>query len=81
MPDPDAQTQTQIRNIEASTGRSMDDWIALVGVSGKAKHGEIAVTHPHPEIGGAFEIREQDREGSLHRFSLRHCPTSLNRSR
>ena len=32
------------------------------------------VTHPHPEIGGAFEIREQDREGSLHRFSLRHSP-------
>ena len=32
------------------------------------------VTHPHPKIGGAFEIREQDREGSLHRFSLRHSP-------
>ena len=41
MPDPDAQTQNQIRNIEASTGRSMDEWVALVGASGKTKHGEI----------------------------------------
>ena len=41
MPDPDAQTQNQIRNIEASTGRSMDDWVALVRASGITKHGEI----------------------------------------
>lgn len=41
MPDPEAQTQNQIRNIESSTGRSMDAWVALVNASGKAKHGEI----------------------------------------
>ena len=33
--------RTQIRNIEQSTGRSMDDWAALVKASGQAKHGEI----------------------------------------
>jgi len=33
--------QTQIRNIEQSTGRSMADWTALVKSSGKAKHGEV----------------------------------------
>ena len=27
---PDAQLQTQIRNIESSTGRSLDEWVALV---------------------------------------------------
>lgn len=41
MPDPDAQVQNQIRNIESSTGRSMDEWVALVNASGKTKHGEI----------------------------------------
>jgi hypothetical protein len=41
MPDPDAQIETQIRNIETSTGRSIDEWVALVGASGKSKHGEI----------------------------------------
>jgi hypothetical protein len=33
--------QSQIRNIEATYGRSMDDWIALIGTSGRARHGEI----------------------------------------
>ncbi len=33
--------QTQIRNIEQSTGRSMAEWVALVGASGKTKHGEV----------------------------------------
>ena len=31
MPDLDEATRTQIRNIEQGTGRSMDDWTALVG--------------------------------------------------
>jgi hypothetical protein len=39
--DIDAATQNQIRNIETSTGRSMDDWVGLVGASGLTKHGEI----------------------------------------
>lgn len=37
----DDAVQTQIRNIEQSSGRSMADWIALVGASGRSKHGEI----------------------------------------
>jgi hypothetical protein len=41
MVDLDAATQNQIRNLETSSGRSMDEWVALVGSSGRAKHGEI----------------------------------------
>src|SRR5262245_29986690 len=33
--------RTQLRNIEASTGRSIPDWIALINASGRSKHGEI----------------------------------------
>lgn len=33
--------QTQIRNIEQSTGRSIADWVALVNASGKSRHGEV----------------------------------------
>ena len=41
MPDLDEAVRTQIRNIETNTGRSMDEWAALVRSSGRAKHGEI----------------------------------------
>lgn len=41
MPDPDAQIQTQIRNIESSSGRSLDEWVALVKATGLTRHGEI----------------------------------------
>ncbi len=41
MPDLDAATRTQIRNIEAGTDRSMDDWMGLVAASGLKKHGQI----------------------------------------
>ena len=37
----DDATRNQIRNIEANTGRSMSEWVALVATSGRAKHGEI----------------------------------------
>ncbi len=33
--------QTQIRNIEQSTGRSVADWVALVAASGKSRHGDV----------------------------------------
>ena len=33
--------QTQARNIEQATGRSIDEWIALVKASGPERHGEI----------------------------------------
>jgi hypothetical protein len=41
VPDPDEAIRTQIRNIEAKTGRSIDEWIALVRSSGHGKHGEV----------------------------------------
>jgi len=37
----DTAVQKQIRNIETSSGRSMDEWMTLVAASGKHKHGEI----------------------------------------
>ncbi len=37
----DDAVQSQVRNIEKSTGRSMDAWLALVKASGKERHGEI----------------------------------------
>jgi Domain of unknown function (DUF5655)/Domain of unknown function (DUF4287) len=37
----DDAVQTQVRNIEEGTGRSMDEWVVLVRASGKTKHGEI----------------------------------------
>jgi len=40
--DPVAQaTATQIANIEKSTGKKIDDWIAIVNKSGLNKHGEL----------------------------------------
>jgi hypothetical protein len=37
----DGAVQTQARNIERTTGRSMDSWVALVKSSGKERHTEI----------------------------------------
>lgn len=37
----DAATRSQIANIERSTGRSLDDWIALVRSSGLDRHGAM----------------------------------------
>jgi hypothetical protein len=33
--------QSQIRNIEATYGRSMDEWIALIRATGLERHGQI----------------------------------------
>lgn len=40
MPSIDDQLRTQIANIEASTGRSMAEWIGIVRASGIEKHGQ-----------------------------------------
>ena len=37
----DDAVQTQVRNIEQSTGRSMDDWVAAVKASGKERHNDV----------------------------------------
>lgn len=41
MPDPDAATQTQLRNITAQTGRTVADYTALVVAQGTLSHGQI----------------------------------------
>jgi len=33
--------QSQIQNIEAKYGRSIDDWVELIQASGRTRHGEI----------------------------------------
>lgn len=37
----DKATQTQLANIEKSTGKKLNEWIAIVNKSGFAKHGEL----------------------------------------
>ena len=37
----DDAVKSQARNIEQATGRSIDEWVALVKVSGPERHGEI----------------------------------------
>jgi hypothetical protein len=37
----DDATATMIANFPARTGRSLDDWVALVRASGRSRHGEI----------------------------------------
>lgn len=41
MPDPKAQTETQLRNIEESTGHTVADFTEIVGKAGLEKHGQI----------------------------------------
>ena len=41
MPTLEDSVLSQVRNIEEATGRSMDEWVALVKASGKERHAEI----------------------------------------
>jgi hypothetical protein len=41
MTDPDKATETQLKNIQQKTGKSLDELSALVAASGLTKHGEI----------------------------------------
>ena len=41
MSDVDAQWATMVANLEARTGRSLDEWVALVRAEGVEKHGQI----------------------------------------
>ena len=41
MPTVEDSIRTQERNIEQATGRSMDEWVALVRASGKERHMEV----------------------------------------
>jgi hypothetical protein len=59
--DVDAALQAQIRNIEATYGKSLDHWFAVIDASGLTKHTEI-VTMLKAEHGLAH--------GAAHRVSL-----------
>jgi predicted transport protein len=37
----DAATQTMVRNLEEKTGKTMDQWVAVVKKQGPKKHGEL----------------------------------------
>jgi predicted transport protein len=40
-PTPEEQTAKMVDSLPATTGKSMDQWLALTRASGKAKHGEL----------------------------------------
>ena len=58
----DKATQTQLNNIQAKTGKSLDELVALVRAGGLTKHGEVrdmAQARPGPgarrrEYAGAY---------------------------
>ena len=50
MADPQKALETQLKNIQARTGKSLDELIAFIRKSGLAKHGEI-VAHLKAELG------------------------------
>lgn len=41
MPTVEDGLRSQLRNIETSSGRSVDDWMELIRASGRERHGEI----------------------------------------
>ena len=41
MTSPDQQLATMLANIPEKTGKTLDDWLAIINQSGLAKHGEI----------------------------------------
>ena len=67
MGDPAAETAAMIANMPAKTGRSLDEWLALVGTLGLAKHGQV-VSHLKSEEGLAH--------GFAHQVALRYFDVS-----
>jgi len=64
---PEAMAASMIANLPAKTGRSLDQWVALVGKTGLAKHGEI-VTHLKDDHGvghGYANLIAQAARGNL----------------
>ena len=53
--------QSQIRNIEAEYGRSMDEWVAIIRASHLTKH---------PEVVAMLKTRYGLKHGAAHRVSL-----------
>jgi Domain of unknown function (DUF5655)/Domain of unknown function (DUF4287) len=57
----DEALQTQIRNIEATYGKPMPEWFAIIAASGKTKH---------PDVVGMLKTTYGMTHGSAHRVSL-----------
>ena len=53
--------QSQLRNIETATGRSIDDWVEVIRDSGRTRHGEIV-----PWLKAEFGLSH----GTAHRLAL-----------
>ncbi len=70
MPDPEAATATQLRNIEESTGRTVAEWSAVISEAGPSKHTEIVsylksthgLTHGNANL-LAHKVREHGEGG------------------
>ncbi len=56
--DINAATQTMIDNVPAKTGRTLDEWFAIVGAAGLEKHGQI-LSHLKSEYGVSLRRRKQ----------------------
>ncbi|MBV8087265.1 MAG: DUF4287 domain-containing protein [Chloroflexi bacterium] len=61
MSTPEAGLQTQIRNIERDTGRTMAQWGELIQASGKTKHNDVVAW---------LKAEHSLPHGSAHRISL-----------
>jgi hypothetical protein len=65
MSDPEAQTATQWRNIEAATGLTLEGFRAAIGAAGLERHGEIVAwlkTHKGLSHGNANLVAHRVRE-------------------
>jgi hypothetical protein len=68
----DEALQTQIRNIEATYGKPMPEWFAIIAASGKTKH---------PDLVAMLKTTYGMTHGAAHRVSLlaRHA-TAMSRT-
>ena len=70
MADPEAATASQLRNIEESTGRNVQEWSTVISAAGLTKHAEIVtylksshgLTHGNANL-LARKAREQTEGG------------------
>jgi len=68
--------QSQLRNIETSTGRSIDDWVELIRSSGRSRHGEI-VPWLKTEYGLSHGTAHRLALTAIDRLTAAPAPSSL----
>ncbi|MFL5842686.1 MAG: DUF5655 domain-containing protein [Thermoleophilaceae bacterium] len=61
MPTPEDGIESQLRNIEATYGKSRDDWYAIIRAAGKTKHTEVVAL-----LKSEYGLKH----GAAHRLSL-----------